>query len=844
MNNTHILEQIQDYIDGALNSPQKQTIENHIAICKSCKAEVDNMRKLVNSLKNIPKSINPPADLFTDIEKKLSRKKIRFLNPRKQNNDESDTNNFRKLIPVTWYARAAAAVILMLGISVSWYFLKENSTQLQMVKVEEAVSSTASPDLKSDEVTKSPQIISEQKEPSDKETIHLKKDKNILTEYRKREDLKTQKEFTMKTALEKTDSLQSVIIAKEDNINMKIDSLRINPSQNWTATITGKVVDKETGEPLIGANLILEGTIIGSSTGIDGKFMIQNIPEGKYNLRVSYVGYEDTLFVGILVKSGMLNNLAINLEPAAVQLYETTVSAHSPAHSKNATATANSRIVTSEQVGALYSRGVRSDEINIQCGQTKNFNTENYSAIDENEFMDAFKNPLSTFSIDVDNASYSIVRSFINGGRLPPKDAVRIEEMINYFKYQYPQPTSEEPFSITTEVSKCPWNKNNKLLLIGLQGKQIATDNLPPSNLVFLLDVSGSMDEPNKLPLVKSAFRLLVEQLRERDRVSIVVYAGSAGLVLPSTPGGKKEKILSAIDNLHAGGSTAGGEGIILAYKVAHENFIKNGNNRVILATDGDFNVGASSDAEMESLIEEKRQTGIFLSVLGFGRGNYKDSKMEILADKGNGNYAYIDNLQEARKVFVSQMAGTLFTIAKDVKLQIEFNSAKVKAYRLIGYENRLLAKEDFNNDKKDAGELGSGHSVTALYEVVPSDADIELPKVDDLKYQYSHIDSSAKTLDEILTVKFRYKRPADTTSKLIAHALKDKVIDLDETSDNFRWAAAVAEYGMLLRDSKFKGNTSYRSILELAADAKGKDREGYRSEFIRLVELSKDLHK
>jgi Ca-activated chloride channel family protein len=414
--------------------------------------------------------------------------------------------------------------------------------------------------------------------------------------------------------------------------------------------------------------------------------------------------------------------------------------------------------------------------------------------------------------------------------------------MVNYFTYDYPQPKDEHPFSITTEIAACPWNSSNQLLLIGLQGKKIASENLPASNLVFLLDVSGSMDEQNKLPLVKAAFRLLVNQLRKQDRVSIAVYAGSAGLVLPPTPGDEKGTILMAIDRLRAGGSTAGGAGIVLAYDVAKENFMKDGNNRVILATDGDFNVGVSSDGELVRLIEERRNQGIYLSVLGFGMGNYKDSKMEQLADKGNGNYAYIDNIQEARKVFVGQMAGTLYTIAKDVKIQLEFNPANVKGYRLIGYENRLLAKEDFNDDKKDAGDLGSGHTVTALYEIVPSNGKIELPTVDSLKYQPNPTPKTKLHRSELLTVKLRYKLPADTTSKLIVHSLSNKVHALDDVSANFQFASSVAQFGMLLRDSKFKSAASYDKVLDFAKSAMGDDPEGCRGEFVRMVEAAEDL--
>ncbi len=471
------------------------------------------------------------------------------------------------------------------------------------------------------------------------------------------------------------------------------------------------------------------------------------------------------------------------------------------------------------------------------------FNTEEYDRIYENEFLAVLDNPLSTFSIDVDAASYSNTRRFINGNSLPPKDAVRIEELINYFNYDYPQPIDEHPFSITTEMSSCPWNADNKLVHIGLQGKIISTDNLPSSNLVFLLDVSGSMNSPNKLPLLKSAFKLLINQLREEDRVAIVVYAGAAGLVLPSTPGNDKQKILDALNRLNAGGSTAGSAGIKLAYKIAKENFAESGNNRVILATDGDFNIGPSSDGELVRLIEEKRKQGIFLTVLGFGMGNYKDSKMEKLADKGNGNYAYIDNILEAKKVLVNEFGGTLFTIAKDVKIQIEFNPVVIKGYRLIGYENRLLNKEDFNDDKKDAGELGSGHTVTALYEIIPIDSDYKFPEVDPLKYQNSQNESTVQNTDELMTVKFRYKEPKDSVSKLIVHVLKDEALELSSTSNNFKFSSAVAQFGMLLRDSKFKGTSSFDSLIELAKESTGDDKHGYRSEFIQLAKKSKLLY-
>lgn len=495
-------------------------------------------------------------------------------------------------------------------------------------------------------------------------------------------------------------------------------------------------------------------------------------------------------------------------------------------------------------VGAARSNGLGSAPIRSHEEYAPNFNTEGYNFIEENRFHAAKENALSTFSIDVDKASYSNVRRFLNYGSLPQKDAVRIEELINYFTYAYPQPSNKHPFSITTEVSVCPWNPKHQLVHIGLQGKRIDAKNLPPSNLTFLIDVSGSMNDENKLPLLKESMKLLVNELREEDRVSIVVYAGAAGLVLPPTHGDNKRKIIDALERLEAGGSTAGGAGIELAYKVAQENFIKNGNNRVILCTDGDFNVGASSNAELVRLIDQKRKTGIYLTVLGYGMGNYKDSKMEQLADKGNGNYAYIDNLQEAKKMLVSEFGGTLFTIAKDVKIQVEFNPAKVKSYRLIGYENRKLNQEDFNDDKKDAGEIGAGHSVTALYEIVPVGVESDAhAKIDDLKYQTGTLKETATNSDELMTVKFRYKKPdSETSTYLDVPVLQSQVVKLEKTSDDFRFAAAVAMFGMLLRDSEHKGEATYNDAFALAKKALGADEESYRKDFLEMIRKAKAL--
>jgi Ca-activated chloride channel family protein len=462
-------------------------------------------------------------------------------------------------------------------------------------------------------------------------------------------------------------------------------------------------------------------------------------------------------------------------------------------------------------------------------------NTESYAEFIENPFESPKTAPLSTFSIDVDNASYTNIRRFINNGQPVPKDAVRVEEMMNFFKYKYPQPLDQHPFSINTEYSESPWNPKHKLLKIGLQGKDIPMDNLPASNLVFLVDVSGSMSDENKLPLLKESMKVLVKELRSKDKVSIVVYAGAAGVVLEPTSGDDKEKIMDAFDELNAGGSTAGGEGIELAYRLAQANFIKEGNNRIILATDGDFNVGASSDKDMETLIEEKRKSGIFLTVLGYGMGNYKDSKMEILADKGNGNYAYIDNIQEANRFLGSAFKGSMFAIAKDVKIQIEFNPKHVQAYRLIGYENRRLKAEDFKNDAIDAGELGSGHTVTALYEVIPVGVESDYTP-SDLKYTKVNADES-KYSEELATIKFRYKKPDGEKSIEMVDVIADKAVSLQASSADFKFSAAVAWFGLKLRDSKLISNSNKDAIKSLAKSGIAYDEDGYRSEFVRLVE-------
>lgn len=490
-------------------------------------------------------------------------------------------------------------------------------------------------------------------------------------------------------------------------------------------------------------------------------------------------------------------------------------------------------------VGEGYDLGVKPDNI-----EPTEQNTEAYDRIRDNPFLDTTKNPLSTFSIDVDTASYANVRRFLTAGSLPPPDAVRIEELLNYFSYDDAPPTNEVPFSVHTEIADCPWNPSHRLVRIGLKGRAIASEQRPASNLVFLLDVSGSMDEPKKLPLLKQAFHLLVDKLSENDRIAIVAYASGSGLVLPSTTGDNKETLLSAMDQLQPGGSTNGSGGIELAYQTALSKFIKGGVNRVILATDGDFNVGVTSQGDLERLIEEQAKKGIFLSVLGFGSGNYKDSTMESLADRGNGNYAYIDSLNEARKVLVEQIGGTLVTIAKDVKIQIEFNPLQAASYRLIGYENRLLRAEDFNDDTKDAGEIGAGHSVTALYEVIPAGMPRQPSGVDDLKFQKTGEPTPDANSGLLLNLKLRFKQPDGVASTPLEFPVTDAGLRYGQASPDFKFAASVASFGMLLRNSEHKGNSTWDAVLELAQEGLGPDPGGYRHEFLQLVKTAKSLRQ
>ncbi len=614
--------------------------------------------------------------------------------------------------------------------------------------------------------------------------------------------------------------------------------------------LTGKV-KSSAGGALPGVTITVVETSASTTTANDGTFKFEALPEGEYSLRFDLAGFSSERRQGIKIRAGKTLSLTIVMKPApstaqpvpSPQSYyaapDMMMSVSAPRESQMRKMMA----APSPLPPAYYQKPYTKLPPNPAIPAAGvDFNTEEYGRIVENGFKETTREPLSTFSIDVDTASYANVRRYLTEGTEPPKDAIRIEELINYFSYNYPKPAGEDPFSVNMEAVTCPWNSAHNLICIGLQGKKIDVAKLPPANLVFLLDVSGSMQDPQKLPLLKEAFKLLVNQMRRQDYVSICVYAGAAGSILPPTSGADKQKILDTLNSLEAGGTTAGGEGIMLAYKEAKKHFNPRGNNRVILATDGDFNIGISDTGSLVRFIEEKRKEGIFLSVLGFGSGNLKDERMSQLAEKGNGNYSYIDTLQEAKKVLVTQMGGTLFTIAKDVKLQLEFNPMKVKAYRLVGYESRLLKNEDFNDDKKDAGELGSGHTVTAFYEIIPAGSTEQVPGVDELKYQQTTLNPATAGSGELLTVKLRYKLPKLDVSKLLSVPLNGPVKPFETASENTRFAAAVAEWGTLLRDSAFKGQASFEQVLDIARKAKGLDKEGYRSEFIGLVEKSKKI--
>lgn len=667
-------------------------------------------------------------------------------------------------------------------------------------------------------------------------------------------------------------------------------------AQSPYGEIRGKVIDEKTKKPLdyLSVTLTASNKKVVSQvlTNDDGAFIIKTLKPDTYEIKCTSVGYINKTVQNIIVKSDEITFVDVVLAPDAGQkLQDVVVKAKTPmiqadginmttynpnkmpTRNINCIANTTSAPAVDSRAGTTPTfRGARPDGtayyidgVRVQGGTAPSstsgtqvqtgglpqqvasapvlvLNDETYTHFEENRFLLTKDEPLSTFSIDVDKASYAVVRRYLNDHMLPPEDAVRVEEMINYFPYNVTAENTTHPFSIRTEVSQSPWNKDHKLVHITLKAPEINVKETPPSNLVFLIDVSGSMQSYDKLYLLKDCLKLMIEHLKPNDRISMVVYAGTEGLVLDGVKGSDKATILYALDQLSAGGSTAGGAGISLAYKVAEKNFIKGGNNRIILATDGDFNVGVSSPQELEKLIEQKRETGVFLSVLGFGTGNLKDANMETLADKGNGNYSYIDNILEGKKVLVNEAGGTLFTVAKDVKIQIEFNPKYVKSYRLIGYENRLLNNEDFNDDKKDAGEIGAGHCVTAIYELITKDEDkSDTPKIDDLKYQQQMLTAAAGG-SEIINIKVRYKKPDSSVSTKFEIPVYDSEKPFDQVSDDMRFAVSVAVFGMKLRHSAFVKDIQYNQIIQMCKAAKGKDEEGYRAELIKMVETAQLL--
>lgn len=619
-------------------------------------------------------------------------------------------------------------------------------------------------------------------------------------------------------------------------VQMDVSELMFT-AEEWE--INGVVYDATDKSVLAGATVRVVETSEGTVTDIDGAYRLKG-KKGE-TLEVSYIGYK-TQRVKIEKRR---SDIFLKRDDALLE--EVVVIGYGSQKMMNMTGSALQGHVVGLHVRSLtsdrYDRSIRPP---LRPPFLQDINSEAYEAFRENPFLTAANEPLSTFSLDVDAASYGNIRRLINQGELPPKDAVRVEEMINYFSYDYPQPTDGHPVSITAETAVSPWNEKTRIVRIGVKAKEIPSEALPASNFVFLIDVSGSMFGADKLPLVKASMKLLVNNLRPEDRVAIVTYAGAAGEVLPTTSGSDRQKIMEAMDNLQAGGSTAGGAGIQLAYKIAEKNLVKGGNNRVILCTDGDFNVGVSSVDGLETLIEQKRQSGVYLTVLGYGMGNYKEDKLQTLAQRGNGNHAYIDNLQEANKVLVNEFGSTMVTVANDVKLQVEFNPHFVNAYRLIGYETRLLEEEDFNDDTKDAGELGPGHTVTALYEIVPVGVEVPAGNVDQLKYQQQRTNNEKPAFNdtkELLTVKLRYKKPGEEVSRKMEVPLLAPKANLTASSD-FNFAMAVAMFGQLLRDSAYKGDASYAKVIELARKGLDNDPNGYRREFIRLAEAVQQHEK
>tara|TARA_R110002072_G_scaffold300571_4_gene478350 strand:+ start:4885 stop:7236 length:2352 start_codon:yes stop_codon:yes gene_type:complete len=763
-----------------------------------------------------PKKFQGMDDIWNKVEEKL------------------DGKAKNRVFPFWKYTGIAASIVVILGLG-SLFLKNDQPNNIQ--HPEENIVIIEEENIPEDE-SKSPvkdalvlEEIDLEKENKEKKIVpENKKQTNHLND--EITNVLAVSEMKIESISEKATSVQEEM---DPNLNAVVAE-KVIDSKVSANSITGTVTD-DIGLPLPGVNVLVKNTSIGTQTDFDGKYSI-NAFVGQ-TLIFTYVGFKSQE----IVVTDSTSTLEVQLEMGE-ELNQVVVTGYAIKREKKSLGYAVSNIEVSEE---RISGRTKADGSRLLQGKaqgvkvTNNDNDqESYAGFIENPFEGASYNPVSTFSIDVDNASYTNIRRFINNGQTVPKDAVRIEEMINFFKYDYPQPKSKHPFTINTEFSDAPWNPNHKLLKIGLQGKEIPTDILPKSNFVFLVDVSGSMSAANKLPLLKSSMKILLDELREDDMVSIVYYANNVGVLLEPTRASEKNKIIEIIDKMQASGGTSGGAGLELAYQMAEKNFIKGGNNRIILATDGDFNIGRSSGEEMQKLIEEKRKSGVFLTCLGYGMGNYKDSKMEILANKGNGNYAYIDNIQEANRFLGKEFKGSMFTIAKDVKIQIEFNPSHVQAYRLIGYENRKLRNEDFTNDAIDAGELGSGHTVTALYEIIPVGVKSEFYENElDLKYTQNTMTSTNFT-NELATVKFRYKKPDGKNSIEMVHPIAKNPLSFKNASKDFKFASAVAWFGLKLRDSKLVSNKESKEILKLAREGLNKDTDGYKTEFIRLVESVK----
>ena len=798
----HIQMLISVYIDQELSEPERQEVEDHLVSCEECQRFYRDARNISSSLKSwSTESLSP--DLEQKIASRIKAQPSREGRPMRK---------FKHFIP---YNAMSTLIVCLLVLTVSLQVYLKRNVQTVLQEAQDAVP------------------VAEETAPQD-----FKKSEGLA-------DLPVEQNRPARFS-QKSEKRQAVMGVSSDE---KIPDRDINKTKQLVKKDRPDLTGMETTGDEAGGET-------NGRTAIDSLSKIRSQTSSRHSPEGAFSGTE-MVFKG--------QSMPGEASPPSILLAGKAAEIREKAEAQSAApVTTRFGSVSDGYSGEIYTytdKGLapmRPGLMIVKPDQAweepypepypyysgrEEADTEEYDRVYENEFLSVLENPLSTFSIDVDTASYANVRRYLNNGRMPPKDAVRIEEMVNYFVYDYPQPDGEEPFSVITETASCPWNPDHQLALIGIKAKELSGPDMPPGNLVFLIDVSGSMNRPEKLELLKSALRLMVERLRAEERISIVTYAGQAGLVLDSTPGYEKDRILQAIDRLQAGGSTAGEQGIQLAYRIARQNFIPQGNNRVILATDGDFNVGVSSAGELTRVIEEKRGEGVFLTVLGFGTGNYKDAKMEKLADKGNGNYYYIDTLQEAQKVLGSELGSVLFPVAKDVKIQVEFNPSAVKAYRLIGYENRTMAKEDFNDDTKDAGELGAGHTVTAFYEVVPAGSQETHRKTDPLKYMQTVVQESG----DLMTVKLRYKELQHSTSQLITRVVPARqLVDGDEAevSDHFRFGAAVAEFGLLLRDSAYKGQASYLDVLHRAKASLESDAWGYRQEFIRLVEKAAVLDR